>query len=63
MKTYSITMTVSVNVTVEASSLKEAKAIAMGTLLENVSEFDRRIDTIEDITTVERKVKRGISSY
>ena len=63
MKTYSITMTVSVNVTVEASSLTEAKAIAMGTLLKNVSEFDRRIDKIEDITPVERKVKRGISSY
>ena len=63
MKTYSITMTVSINVTVEAKTLKEAKTMALGSHLSNVSEFDRRIDTIDDITTVETAVRKGVGSY
>ena len=64
MKTYSITMTVSINVNVDAKTMKEAKEIALGSLLSNVSEFDRRIDTIEEITLIETmNVKKGIGSY
>lgn len=63
MKTYSITMTVAVNVTIEAKTLKEAKIMAMGAVLDTVSEFDRRIDKVEDITPVQIKPKRGIGSY
>lgn len=63
MKIYSITMTVAVNVTIEANSLKEAKALAMDKLLSNVSEFDRKIDKVEDITPVNTKPRRGIGSY
>lgn len=63
MKTYSITMTVAVNVTIEAKTLKEAKEAAMGSLLSTVSEFGRKIDTVEDITPVEPKYRKGIGSY
>lgn len=65
MKTYSITMTVAVNVTIEANSLNESKELAMNQPLSNVSEFDRKIDKVEDITPVNNKPKprRGIGSY
>lgn len=56
-------MTVAANVTVEAKTMKEAKIMAMGSLLQSVSEFDRKIDMVEDITPVKPKVKRGIGSY
>ena len=63
MKEYSVTLTISVNVTVNASSQKEAKRIAIDTPLDLVSEFDRKVDMIEDITPTVRKVKRGRGSY
>ena len=63
MKTYSVTMTVSVNVTVEAESEKHARLIALGSLNKDQSEFDRRVDMVEDITPIERKARKGIGSY
>lgn len=56
-------MTVAVNATIEANSIKEAKMMAIGSLLDSVSEFDRKIDMVEDITPVKPNVKRGIGSY
>lgn len=63
MKTYSITMTVSVNVTVEATSAREAAQMAVGIHLSDVSEFGRTVEAIEDITPVESKVRKGVGSY
>jgi hypothetical protein len=63
MNTYSVTMTVSVNVTIEASSQKAARAEALGTFWDRLSEFDRRVDAVEDITPPRKIIRRGIGSY
>jgi hypothetical protein len=56
-------MTVAVNVTIEANTVKEAKITTIDSLLQSVSEFDRQINMVEDITPTKPKVKLGIVSY
>lgn len=63
MKEYVVTMEIAVSTTVRANSQKEARLIALGSLNENQSEFDRRIIRVEDITPVIKKARKGIGSY
>jgi len=67
LKTYSITMSISVNLTLEADSKKHARLIALGSLASQCSEFDRRVDTVDDITDYlsprKKAPRRGIGSY
>lgn len=62
-KTFSIQMIISATATVEASSLKEAKEIAMGMLPEHLSEYDRQVILHEDITPEVKKIIKGKGSY
>lgn len=63
MKEYSVTMTVSVNVTVSADSRTRAAKEALTTPVQNLSEFYRVVDMVEDITAEEKKPRRGRGSY
>ena len=63
MREYTVTMEVTVSITVRAGSEKEAHVIALGSLEKDQSEFDRRIISVEDITPVERKARKGRGSY
>lgn len=63
MKEYVVTMEIAVSTTVRANSQKEARLIALGSLNEDQSEFDRRVIRVEDITPVIRKARKGIGSY
>lgn len=63
MKEYVITMEIAVSTTVRANSQTEARLIALGSLNENQSEFDRRVIRVEDITPVIKKARKGIGSY
>lgn len=63
MKEFSVTMEISVNTTVEANSAKEARKIAMGRCYDDLSEFDRRVDMVENITPTKKVVAKGIGSY
>lgn len=63
MKEYVVTMEIAVSTTVRANSQKEARLIALGSLNEDQSEFDRRVIRVEDITPVIKKARKGIGSY
>lgn len=63
MREYTVTMEVTVSVTVHADGEKQARLIALGSLEKDQSEFDRRVISVEDITPVERKARKGRGSY
>lgn len=63
MKTFVVTMQVTVSTTVEAESERHARLIALSLPDSEQSEFDRCVVGVEDVTISGKTTKRRHGSY